>query len=144
MYADPDPASEYEPGANSEQIGEELLEALDRASLAQPPGSTLRKKFDARYDYVNNAVLHQDQFMGDIGWPAWWSDVGPDPPSLSVQKNNTLSAEEGASNKSSDGASGVELTIAGCNVDSKGSRLIQCGTSTSRRSVKRFRRMTKA
>ena len=71
----------------------------------QPQGSALHEKLEVRYDYVSEAVRHQDQFLGDIGWPAWWSDVGLDPQSLSVQKSKSLGTEETANNTSSRAAS---------------------------------------
>ena len=144
VYADLDPATDYEPGANSEKIGEEILEALDLASLDQHQGSALRRKLEARYDYISQAVARQDQFMVDIGWPAWWSNVGPDSPPLSNQKPSSLGAQDVANNESSNAASRVEIAGGDCGVNSNGLRLVKCNTSISRKSVKRLRRMTKA
>ena len=143
MRADSEPTTVYEPGANSEQIGEEILEAINQASLAQPPGSALRESLEARYNHIGRAVSNQDQFVIDIGWLTWWSELRSGPSPWSTQRNKTFITDGAASAKSSGTASGLARPGGGCNVDSSGSGLVDCRTSAARRSMKRLRGMLK-
>ena len=141
IYADVEPVTNYEPGVNSEKIGEDILEAVDRAALAHPAGSTLRRRLEVRYDYISYAVARQDYFFHDLGWAAWWSNVGANSELSSVQKNQTGVADVVPKNSSGPHISTLNAANEECDTDLSSSVLVECKTSTNRRNKKRSRRI---
>ena len=127
VYADLEPATAHEPGWRRNLVG------FEPSILAQPAGSALRRDLVVRYEYVSQAVVYQDHFHQDLGWPAWWSDVRPGPTLSEKRGSDNLVADESAKNASRISTSGGGEMW--CGLDGLG--IVDCGTSTSRRSMKR-------
>lgn len=103
--------------------------ALDEAAEAQSEGSSLRKEFQARAEYIGEARAHQGQ-QYSFGWPAWWTSFKLDPTASSGQGNESYLS---GTTETNGAASGISVAGKTCGSDLEGKEIGECGTSTSRR-----------
>ncbi len=91
----------------------------------------MRRDLGARYEYVSQAVAYQDHFIENLGWPAWWSVVGPGPQLSPIRGSDISVADRSARNGSRNSTSAFEADGGECGADSSGWGIVDCGTIAS-------------